>query len=102
MIDAEMNPMALLGLMFETAAFARANGLGLFETMDIVGPDGDIPGVSGGPVVTPDKKRLDKALRSRIETAAKPPKKPGLWARLSGRAHKPEMHGFPVDEDNAR
>jgi hypothetical protein len=36
-------------------------------------------------VVVFDKKRVDSSLRKRIEIAAKPPKKPSLFARVSGR-----------------
>ncbi|MCC6791738.1 MAG: hypothetical protein IT336_08640 [Thermomicrobiales bacterium] len=93
LIEAELPAVDVLGLMMETAAYARENGLGIFEAMDVVGPDGDVP---GGRVIRADRKRLDKALRARMEEAAKPPKKPGLWARLTKRA-KPETYGFPED-----
>jgi hypothetical protein len=101
LIEAEWNGVAVLGLMFEAAAYARSNGLAIYEAMDVVGPDGDVPGVPGGRAITPDKRRLDKALRTRLEAAAKPPKKPGLWARMTGRA-KPETYGFPDSEGDAR
>lgn len=101
LIEAEWNGVAVLGLMFEAATYAHANGLAIYEAMDVVGPDGDVPGVASGRVLTPDKRRLDKALRARLETAAKPPKKPGLWARMTGRA-KPETHGFPDNEGEPR
>jgi hypothetical protein len=98
LLDAELNPVETLGLMVETAAFARANGLGIFEAMDVVVPGGETP---GGPVIGADKRRLDKALRHRIEEAAKPPKKPSLWARMTKRA-KPDLYGFPETEGEER
>jgi hypothetical protein len=39
----------------------------------------------GARVVYPDRKRLPKDLRRRLEESAKPPKQPGLLSRLMGR-----------------
>jgi hypothetical protein len=88
LVDAEMDPVATLGLMMEAVTYARANGLAIFEALDVVTPDGGVPGVPGARIVTADRRRLDKALLTRIETAAKPPKKPGFWSRLTGRANQ--------------
>jgi len=85
LIEAEWDGVAVLGLMMELASYAHANGLAVYEAMDIVTPEGDVPGVPNARVVVADKRRLDKGLRERLEAAAKPPKKPGLWARLKAR-----------------
>ena len=97
LIEAEWDGVEVLGFMMEVAAYARANGLALYEAMDVVTPDGDAPSVPGARVVTADRRRLDKELRQRLETAARPPKKPGLWTRLrakgastNGRGDHPE------------
>lgn len=95
LVDAEADAVAVMGLMIETVAYARANHMALFEAIDVVGDDGDAPGIPTARVVLADKRRLDKALRARIEQAAKPPKKPGLWSRLTHRGAPPsaEPHG---------
>jgi hypothetical protein len=85
LIEAEWDGVEVLGFMFQVASYARTNGLAIFEGMDVVTPNGEIPGLPDAIVVTADKRRLDKALLARLEEAAKPPKKPGLWARLTGR-----------------
>jgi hypothetical protein len=79
LVEAEWDGVAVFGMMLELAAYAHANGLAIFEAMDVVFDDRLA-------IVTADKNRLDKALRHRLEEAAKPPKKPGLLARLTGRA----------------
>lgn len=84
LIEAEWDGVDVLGFMFELVAYARSNGLAVFEAMDVLTPDGDVPGVAGARLVTADRRRLDKALRTRLEEASKPPKKPGLWSRLRG------------------
>lgn len=78
--EAEYDPVAMLGLMFEAVDYARERGLGLYEALDVVGPT--LPGMV---VVEPNPKRLDRELRQRIEVAIKPKKGPGLLARLLGR-----------------
>jgi hypothetical protein len=92
LIDAEWDGVAVLGLMLEMAAFARSNGLAIYEALDVVAPDGTVPGVPEARVITADKRRLEKGLRERLELAAKPPKKPGRWARLRGRRGDPNGH----------
>jgi hypothetical protein len=81
--DGEFDPYAMLGLMLEAATYARTQGLGLFEAMDIVGPGGEV--IAGGTVVTPDRKRLAPAVQERIAEAIRPPKQAGLLARMFGR-----------------
>lgn len=78
--EAEYDPIAMLGLMFEAVDYARDRGLGLYEALDAVGPP--IPGMV---LVEPDPKRMDRELRRRIEQAIKPAKGPGLLTRLLGR-----------------
>lgn len=91
LIDAEVDGVAVMGLMLETCAYARARELGLLEGVDVVVPDEPASIPPGGRVVLADKKRIDPALRVRLEQAAKPPKKPGLVARLLGRGRpRPE------------
>lgn len=81
---AEYDPVAMLGLLLEAVSFARDHGLGLYEAMDVVTPDLR-PVLPGARVIGPDRKRLPKEVRDRIAQAAKPPKEPGLLARLFGR-----------------
>ena len=85
LLDAELDAVAVMGLMFEIAAYARQNGLGLYEAIDVVTPDaGDVmPPLLR--LVVAERKRLDPALRKRLEIATKPVKKPGLLARMFGR-----------------
>jgi hypothetical protein len=83
--DAELDPVAVMGLMFELAAYARQQRLGLYEAIDVVTPgrpDAMPPGLH---LVVADRKRVEPSLRRRIEIAAKPSKKPGLLARMLGR-----------------
>lgn len=87
MHEGEYDTMALLGLMLETVTYARERGLGLYEAMDIVGPNGEA--LPGTVVIRADRKRIDPAIRARIEAAIKPPKKRGLFARIFGRASHP-------------
>lgn len=85
LVEAELDAVPLFGLLLEAVAYADERGLGLYEALDVVVPD--LPGANppGAVVVGPDRRRLDPALRARLEEAAKPPKKPGLLARLFGR-----------------
>jgi hypothetical protein len=46
-------------------------------------PASEPPGLR---LVAPDRKRLERDLRRRLEAAARPPKEPGFVARLLGRA----------------
>jgi hypothetical protein len=89
LLDAELDGVAVLGLVMEATAYASDRGLGLFEATDVVvpeAPEGDPPGAV---VIGPDRKRLAPALRHRLEEAAKPPKKPSLADRLFRRGGKP-------------
>lgn len=71
LVDAGYDPVRTMGLMTEAVAFAQRNGLGLYEAMDAVGPDGQaMPGMQ---VIRPDPKRFGKELRQRIAIAQTPP-----------------------------
>ena len=92
LIDAEWDGVAVLGLMIEMVAYCRTNGYAIFEAMDVVSPDGHAAN-SSTRVITADRKRMEKALRQRLESAAKPPKKPGLFARLTHRGETSDPAG---------
>ncbi len=80
--EAEFDAVAALGLLIGACDYAASRGLGLYEALDVVVPDapgGDPPGAR---VVVADRRRLDPALRKRLEEAARPPKQPGLLSRL--------------------
>jgi hypothetical protein len=82
MAEAEMDAPAYVGILLEAATFAEARGLGLFEAADVVVPgvaESEPPGLT---LLQPDRKRLDKSLRQQLEVASRPPKEPGLFARL--------------------
>jgi len=85
LVDAEFDPVAVMGLMVEMAAEARRAGVGLYEAIDVVTPDLADAMAPGARVVVADRKRVEPGLRQRIEVAARPPKKPGLLARMLGR-----------------
>jgi hypothetical protein len=77
LIDADLDPVANLGLMLQALAYARQHGTGLLEAADVV--DGLDPAT---PVFAADRRRLPKELRTRLEEAARPPKQPGRLSRL--------------------
>lgn len=85
MAEAELDAPAYVGLLLEAAAYATERDLGLYEAADVL-----VPGVAqseppGMRLRQPDRKRLERRLRARLETASRPPKEPGLLARLLGR-----------------
>jgi hypothetical protein len=85
LIEAELDGVAILGLLMGAVAYAAERGLGLYEALDVITPEAPEADPPGAHVLMPDRKRLDPALRRRLEEAAKPPKQPGLVARLLGR-----------------
>ena len=85
LVDAELDPVAVLGLMFEIAHYAREHNFGLYEAIDVVTPDYPAAMPAGARVVVADRKRLDSTLRKQIELAAKPVKKPGVLAKMMGK-----------------
>jgi hypothetical protein len=85
LIDAELDPVAVLGLMFEMARYARQHNLGLYEAIDVVTPDHLEALPPGAQIVVADRKRIDPALKKRIEIASKPAKKPSIFAKMLGK-----------------
>ena len=82
--EAEIDAVPILGLILEAVAAARSAGTGLIEAADVYGS----AEMRGG-VVMADARRVDEALRQRIELAIKPPKEPGAIGRLFGRRRPP-------------
>lgn len=87
--EAEMDGVALVGALLAAADTALGNGWGLYEAMDVVTPDMPEADPPGARVYVADRKSLDRDLRKRLETAAKPPKQPGMIGRLLGRGNDP-------------
>jgi hypothetical protein len=82
MAEAEMDNVAALGLLIEACQYAIDYDLGIYEAVNVILPDAPESWPPGAKVIGADRKRLDRDLRKRLEEAAKPPKKPGLMARL--------------------
>lgn len=76
--DAELDPVLAMGTMIQAFDFAAARGTGLLEAMDVLHDQMPATRV----VRVRDRKALEPALRTRLEAAARPPRKPGLWQRL--------------------
>ena len=89
MAEAEMDAPAYVGALLDAAGYAASHGLGLYEAIDVVVPgvpESEPPGLR---LIVPDRRRLDRDLRKRLEDAARPPKEPGVLARLFGRGGAP-------------
>jgi len=82
---AEMDGVAIIGALLAACDAAIARGMGLYEAMDVVTPDAPEADPPGAVVFVADRRKLDKALRRRLEDAAKPPKQPGLLGKMLGR-----------------
>jgi hypothetical protein len=82
MAEAELDAPAFLGILLEASAYAADRGLGLYEAVDVVVPGVTASEPPGLRLVAPDRKRLERDLRRRLEAAARPPKEPGLLARM--------------------
>lgn len=96
--DAGLEPVATLGMLIQAATYATERGLGLFEALDAVTPEAAADHPPGTSLVMPDRKRLDRELRARLEEATKPPKKSGVLARLMGKKQQPEPPpGWPPE-----
>jgi hypothetical protein len=85
MAEAELDAPAFLGVLLEASAYAAERGLGLYEAADVI-----VPGVAASEppslrLVAPDRKRLQRDLRRRLEAASRPPKEPGFLAKMLGR-----------------
>ncbi|MDQ3657767.1 MAG: hypothetical protein M3457_22170 [Chloroflexota bacterium] len=87
LMAAEYDPMASFGLMYEAVSYARDQGMGLYEALDVIGPAGE--GLPGATILRPDRKRLDRNVAERIDAYRQPPKKPGLIQRMLGRGGSP-------------
>ena len=96
--EAEMDAPALLGSLMQAAAYAAERGYGVYEAVDVVVPGVPESAPPGLRLVVPDRNRLDRALRARLEEAARPPREPGLLARLLRRGGSPR----PPDPDAGR
>jgi len=99
--EAEYDPYSMIGLMLDAVRYASQHGLGLYEALDVIGPGGEA--IPGTVVVTSDRKRIPGEIKSRIELAIKPPKKPGLFSRMLGRGGGADdttetYPGFPTDD----
>jgi hypothetical protein len=85
MAEAEMDAPAYIGQLLDVAAYVTDNGLGLYEATDVFVPgvlESQPPGIR---LLQPDRKRLPKELRQRLEEASRPPREPGFFSRLLGR-----------------
>jgi hypothetical protein len=87
MAEAELDAPAFVGLLLEAATFATEGGLGLYEASDVIVPGVPESQPPGLRLLQPDRKRLDRHLRLRLEEASRPPRDPGLLSRLFGRGH---------------
>jgi hypothetical protein len=85
MTEAELDAPAYIGLLLEAAAYAVDRGFGLYEAIDVVVPGVPASEPPGVRLLVPDRKRLDRNVRQRLEEASRPPKEPGVLARLFGR-----------------
>jgi hypothetical protein len=99
LVEAELDAVAILGLLLAAVGYARERGLGLYEGEGVVVPEEPASIPPGGRVVLADRKGLDPALRRRLEAAARPPKQPGLIARLFGRGVRPATTWPDVGEN---
>ena len=70
---------------FTRTQVLRAAGVGLFEAIDVITLDAPESFPPNARVVAGERRRLPPDLRKRLEEAAKPPKQPGLVARIFGR-----------------
>src|SRR5215211_6529586 len=78
MAEAELDAPAFIGILFEVSSYAADLGLGLIEAADAFAPGVQASEPPGMRLIAPDRKRLDRDLRRRLEEASRPPKQPGL------------------------
>ena len=86
--EAELDAVGILGQFIEAVAFAAERQIGLFEALDVITPEAPHADPPGTQVRFPDRRQFAPGLRHRLEEAAKPPKRPSLVARLTGRASR--------------
>jgi hypothetical protein len=91
--DAELDGVAAVGLLIEACAAARGAGVGLFEAIDVITLEAPASFPPNARVMPGERRRVPPALRKRLEEAAKPPKQPGLVARIFGR-RRPNPSGM--------
>ncbi len=84
--ESEMEPVLTIATLLEAVKWARNRETGLLEAMAVV-HDGM---AASGIVYFGNRKAVDSDLRKRLEEAAKPPKRPGLVARMRGRKDERE------------
>lgn len=89
LLEAELDGVAILGLLIDAAAYAGDRGLGLYEAIDVVRPEAPEADPPAARVIVPNRARLNPDLRRRLEAIATPPKPPGFVARLFGRRGRP-------------
>lgn len=94
--EAEYDPVVALSLFREAVEYAESHGLGLFEALDAVGPEGQA--VFGGEVIIGSRDRVPKDDRKRIDELSKPPKKPGLLKRMFGKDDTSTANGHHPPE----
>lgn len=98
--EAEYDPVVALGLFREAISYAEEHGLGLFEALDAVGPEGQT--MFGGAVIVGSRDRVSKDERKRIDKVSEPTKKPGLIRRVLGRQQQSSANGrFPPRNDES-
>ena len=93
MTEAEMDAVPIYAAMLEALTYATEHGLGLYEAVDVIVPEAPQATPPGAVVIVPDRKRIPKDVRHRLEEATKPPKQPGLLTRLLGRGSPPSPNG---------
>lgn len=76
--DAERDPFALIGAMELAVRYARQHELALLESTQVIVPPMAV-------ILPPERKKMDAALRDRIQIAIEGEKKPGIFSRLLGR-----------------
>ena len=96
--ESELDAPAYVAALMEAAAYAADRGLGLVEAIDVMVPGMPESEPPGARLIIPDSRRLAPDLRKRLQEASRPPKEPGLLARLFGRGKQPRGE----DQDDGR
>jgi hypothetical protein len=82
MVEADLEAVPTMALVLEAVQYSKRSGLGLFEAVDAISLDAPGAWPPDARVVVADRRRIEPALRKRLEAATKPPKKPSLLSRL--------------------
>jgi hypothetical protein len=96
MRNAEMDPVATMGTMLLALQAAQEAGAGLYEASGVLVPGANVRGT----VLRAERELLPKDLRKRLEIAAKPPKKPGLFSRIGKGRGTTELDFAPSAMDD--